>query len=59
MRNHKSRISLIKQVVIGVSPIVAKQYVLDFVKVRLLQETATCDRSLIYGDIDFGDDELN
>ena len=59
IRNYKSRISLIKQVVIGASPIVVKRYVLDFVKVRLLQEMATCDRSLIYGDIDFGDDELN
>ena len=40
--NIRCRISLIKQLVIGESPILVKRYVLDFVKVRLIQETTSC-----------------
>lgn len=44
---------------IGESPILVKQYVLDFVKVRLIQEMTSCNENLGIGDFSFGDDELN
>ncbi len=54
IRNNRSRISLIKQVKVKLMATVIRNGLRP-----LIAQSLTCDRSLIYGDIGFGDDELN
>ena len=58
MRNHRSRISLIKQLDKGWNTdniMILENGIISSNQCGEL----SCDRSLIYGDIGFGDDELN
>ena len=66
MRNHKSRISLIKQFTMYNYSMGIESYVNRIGGNSNVAEErfeslniVNCDRSLIYGDIGFGDDELN
>lgn len=54
--NYRSRISLIKQLNTGTYK---KLLLENGITPSNCCDELSCDRSLVYGDIDFGDDELN